>query len=201
MPPQGGGDFSDYEIARAVVYMTNKAGASFPEPAPPRRAAPATTTAAANTGGTGAAATARNGDRHAAPTAAAAPTADASAKQARRRRSPPAPRRRPRRRQPPQRRSVYAQACATCHAAGIAGAPKVGDKAAWAPRIAQGIDVLTTNVIKGKGAMPPQGRVERQRRRHQGRRHLHGERVEVGPRRFPLIKPASCRLFQSPGAL
>ena len=35
MPPQGGGDFSDYEIARAVVYMADKAGAKFPEPAPP----------------------------------------------------------------------------------------------------------------------------------------------------------------------
>jgi cytochrome c5 len=52
---------------------------------------------------------------------------------------------------------IYAQLCATCHAAGIAGAPKVGDKASWAPRLAQGIDALTANAIKGKGAMPPRG--------------------------------------------
>src|SRR5207253_10259493 len=38
MPPQGGGDFTDYEIARAVVYMADKGGAKFPEPAPPTAA-------------------------------------------------------------------------------------------------------------------------------------------------------------------
>jgi cytochrome c5 len=52
---------------------------------------------------------------------------------------------------------VFQAVCKTCHEAGIAGAPKVGDKAGWAPRIAQGIDVLTANAIKGKGAMPPKG--------------------------------------------
>jgi cytochrome c5 len=39
----------------------------------------------------------------------------------------------------------------------VAGAPKFGDKAAWAPRIQTGIEALTTSVIKGKGAMPPKG--------------------------------------------
>ena len=53
--------------------------------------------------------------------------------------------------------ALYSQVCSTCHAAGIAGAPKLGDKAAWAPRIAQGIDALTASAIKGKGAMPPKG--------------------------------------------
>jgi cytochrome c5 len=52
---------------------------------------------------------------------------------------------------------VYDSACVACHAAGVAGAPKLGDKAAWAPRLAAGIDGLTTSVIKGKGAMPPKG--------------------------------------------
>ena len=52
---------------------------------------------------------------------------------------------------------LFAQVCNACHAAGVAGAPKVGDKAAWAPRLAQGIDGLTASVIKGKGAMPPKG--------------------------------------------
>ena len=44
-----------------------------------------------------------------------------------------------------------------CHASGAAGAPKFGDKAAWAPRIKTGLDALTASVIKGKGAMPPKG--------------------------------------------
>ena len=44
-----------------------------------------------------------------------------------------------------------------CHAAGVAGAPKFGDKAAWAPRLALGVDGLTASVIKGKNAMPPKG--------------------------------------------
>ncbi len=44
-----------------------------------------------------------------------------------------------------------------CHAAGVAGAPKFGDKAAWAPRLGAGVDGLTASVIKGKGAMPPKG--------------------------------------------
>ncbi|MBY0468499.1 MAG: c-type cytochrome, partial [Burkholderiaceae bacterium] len=53
--------------------------------------------------------------------------------------------------------ALYTQVCAVCHGAGIAGAPKLGDKAAWAPRLAQGIDGLTANAIKGKNAMPPRG--------------------------------------------
>jgi cytochrome c5 len=44
-----------------------------------------------------------------------------------------------------------------CHAAGVAGSPKFGDKDAWAPRIKTGLDMLTASVIKGKGAMPPKG--------------------------------------------
>jgi cytochrome c5 len=52
---------------------------------------------------------------------------------------------------------LYTQACVVCHAAGVANAPKLGDKAAWAPRLPQGLDGLTASVIKGKGAMPPKG--------------------------------------------
>jgi cytochrome c5 len=44
-----------------------------------------------------------------------------------------------------------------CHATGVAGAPKTGDKAAWAPRIAAGSEALIRNVTNGKGAMPPKG--------------------------------------------
>lgn len=52
---------------------------------------------------------------------------------------------------------IYKTTCATCHAAGIAGAPKLGDKAAWAPRIAQGKDTLYKHAISGFNAMPPKG--------------------------------------------
>ncbi|HWA13160.1 MAG TPA: c-type cytochrome [Burkholderiales bacterium] len=53
--------------------------------------------------------------------------------------------------------ALYQSVCTACHGAGIAGAPKTGDKAAWKPRIAQGIDTLYEHAIKGKGAMPPKG--------------------------------------------
>ena len=53
--------------------------------------------------------------------------------------------------------SVYNSKCIICHGSGVAGAPKIGDKAAWAPRIAQGMDTLLANAIKGKNAMPPRG--------------------------------------------
>lgn len=53
--------------------------------------------------------------------------------------------------------AVYNAACLACHTTGAAGAPKLGDKAAWEPRFAQGLDALIANAIKGKGAMPPKG--------------------------------------------
>ncbi|MFN4290067.1 MAG: c-type cytochrome [Permianibacter sp.] len=52
---------------------------------------------------------------------------------------------------------VYNGACAGCHAAGVAGAPKFGDKAAWAPRIKAGDDALWNSLMNGKNAMPPKG--------------------------------------------
>ncbi len=52
-------------------------------------------------------------------------------------------------------KAVYDRTCVACHASGVANAPKLGDKAAWAPRIATGKDALVTSVLKGKGAMPP----------------------------------------------
>jgi cytochrome c5 len=54
-------------------------------------------------------------------------------------------------------KGVYDQACIACHGQGVAGAPKFGDKAAWAERIKTGMDALYTTSIKGKGAMPPKG--------------------------------------------
>lgn len=52
---------------------------------------------------------------------------------------------------------VYNKACMACHTTGAAGAPKTGDIAAWAPRIAQGVDVLFEHATKGFKGMPPRG--------------------------------------------
>jgi cytochrome c5 len=54
-------------------------------------------------------------------------------------------------------KAIYEKVCTVCHGPGIAGAPKSGDKAAWEPRLKQGMEVLYTSSIKGKGAMPPKG--------------------------------------------
>jgi cytochrome c5 len=132
MGAQGGGDFSDFEIARAVVHMANQSGGKFDEPKMPAAAAAATAAAPAPAPAAVAAAPAAVAVATAAPTAPAAAKADGVP-------------------------ALYTQACAVCHAAGVANAPKLGDKAAWAPRLAAGVDGLTASVIKGKGAMPPKG--------------------------------------------
>lgn len=151
MSAQSGGDFDDTEIARAVAYLANSAGAKFAEPASPAgAAAPATAAApaaaAVQTAAPAAAAPATTAPAAAAPAAVAAPVAATPAA--------------------PQTaaagaaasgEALYKQACSACHVAGVANAPKFGDKAAWAPRIAQGLPVLVTSVITGKGAMPPKG--------------------------------------------
>ncbi|MFZ5602603.1 MAG: c-type cytochrome [Pseudomonadota bacterium] len=56
--------------------------------------------------------------------------------------------------EPPAKYNMY---CVACHGTGAAGAPKVGDKAAWEPRLAVGIDGLVASAKKGKNAMPPMG--------------------------------------------
>lgn len=133
MGPQGGGDFDDVEIGRAVVHLANAAGAKFAEP---QKAAVAA-----------AAAPAAQAAALAAPLAAAAPAAPvvvAAAAPATAAKAGAG-------------EALYKQACMACHVAGVAGAPKFGDKAAWAPRIQTGLDMLTASVIKGKNAMPPKG--------------------------------------------
>lgn len=52
---------------------------------------------------------------------------------------------------------VYQSACMACHAAGVVGAPKFGDAAAWAPRVGAGLERLITSTLQGKGAMGAQG--------------------------------------------
>jgi cytochrome c5 len=138
MAAQGGGDYDDTEIARAVAYMANAAGASFAEP---QRAAAATAAAPAAAAVPVAAAT----------PAVAAPAAAAAAAPA------PAPATTTVAAAGGSGEALYKQACAVCHVAGVANAPKFGDKAAWAPRIQTGMAQLVQSVIKGKGAMPPKG--------------------------------------------
>jgi cytochrome c5 len=58
---------------------------------------------------------------------------------------------------PPDGKKVFDTICMACHATGAAGAPKFGDKAAWAPRIKLGNEALYASAIKGKAAMPPKG--------------------------------------------
>ena len=52
---------------------------------------------------------------------------------------------------------AFTKVCSACHGLGINGAPKVGDHAAWGPRIAQGKEALYSHAIEGKGTMPPRG--------------------------------------------
>ena len=54
-------------------------------------------------------------------------------------------------------KSIYDASCSACHKDGVAGAPKLGDAAAWGPRIKTGSAALLATVIKGKGIMPPRG--------------------------------------------
>lgn len=135
MPARGGNsDLTDDEVKRAVVFMASKAGATWT--APPvtatasAAAAPAAASAAAPAPAAPAAAPAATAVASAAP-AAAAPAGDG--------------------------KKIYDTTCMACHATGVAGAPKFGDKAQWAPRIQLGMDTLHTAAIKGKGAMPPKG--------------------------------------------
>ncbi len=134
MPAKGGNpSLDDFEIERAVVYMANSAGGKFAEPAEPKPAAPAAAAPPAAPAAPMVAATvATPVPAVAPPAAAAAATSDVGEK-------------------------IYKQACAACHIAGVAGAPKFGDKTAWAPRIATGMDAMVAAVISGKGIMPPKG--------------------------------------------
>jgi cytochrome c5 len=151
MPPRGGtspDDYSDYEIARAVVYMADHAGANFPEPAAPASGAAATQNAAAAASGASAAQSATAGtgsvnDQAAAAIAALpsapAPTASSSADKEQ------------------AGKALYTQVCQACHAAGVMGAPKFGNKIDWAPRLKDPMDTIYNYALHGKGNMPPKG--------------------------------------------
>ena len=151
MPPQGGGNFNDTEIARAVAYMANAGGAKFTEPAAPAAGASDAASAAGDAAPAAAApATA------AAPAPAAAPAASAQAPAAAAVATAPAAAA-VAAADPGVGKALYEKSCVLCHGAGLAGAPKFGDKAAWAPYVATGIDTMLKVAISGKGAMPPRG--------------------------------------------
>lgn len=151
MPAQGGGDFEDVEVARAVAYMANAGGAKFAEPQP--TAAPAVAAASGAAAGASSAAAAATMPLPAASTAAVTPPVPATAVAA----AAPAPTTVQAAAGGGAGEALYKQACFACHGAGVAGAPKFGDKAAWAPRIKQGLPVLYQSALHGKGAMPPKG--------------------------------------------
>jgi cytochrome c5 len=128
MPPKGGAaDLSVAELERAIVFMANKSGANFKEPSA-ADSAPAAPAAPAAEPATPAAT--------APASAEPAPASNATATDG---------------------KGVYEKTCAVCHAAGVAGAPKFGDKTAWAPRIATGPESLLKSALSGKNAMPPKG--------------------------------------------
>ncbi|MEO8992653.1 MAG: c-type cytochrome, partial [Nitrosospira sp.] len=58
---------------------------------------------------------------------------------------------------PDKIKAIYTASCAACHTTGAAGAPKLGDNAAWGPRIKTGDESLYNSALKGKNAMPPKG--------------------------------------------
>ena len=138
MPPKGGNtDLTDDEVHRAVVYLANKAGAEWKEPTPAAVAVAAAPPAGAPIGAAASSATAAapaSVPAAAATTTTAAPTGGKA-----------------------DGKATFDKTCAVCHATGLAGAPKFGDKAAWAPRIATGLDTLHNSALHGKNAMPPKG--------------------------------------------
>jgi cytochrome c5 len=146
MPAKGGDpSITETELKNTILYMTKESGLSLADAsaAPAKSEASEATTEEPVTIETPVAITAVTTTPEApkapeAPTTAAVPVpvvADTSA----------------------EGKAVYDTACFACHATGVAGSPKLGDKAAWAPRIAQGAETLYTTALNGKGAMPPKG--------------------------------------------
>ncbi|WP_107312549.1 c-type cytochrome [Burkholderia metallica] len=144
MPPRGGtspDDVSDYEIARAIVYMANNDGANFPEPAAPaaNAAQPASGAAASGADASNAQAAAAMAAIAAIPNAGEKPAAAAAPAGA------------------DAGKALYTSTCQACHAAGVLGAPKFGSKEDWAPRLKDSMDTVYNYALHGKGAMPPKG--------------------------------------------
>lgn len=135
MPPKGGAMVSDAEIRAAVEHMLAESGVDANAAAAPAAAA-GPVEAVKEMAGQAVEAAKSAVASAAAMLPAAAGGGDADLEKG---------------------KSVYGTACFVCHATGAAGAPKLGDKALWAPRIAQGMDVMVASALGGKGAMPPKG--------------------------------------------
>ncbi len=153
MPARGGtspDDYSDYEIGLAVAYMANHGGANFqdpPKPAPgAANAASGAAAAAPGSGASGADANAAQATAAAAAIAAIPQTGSAPAGGADQ--SADASQ---------AGKALYTQVCQACHAAGVLGAPKFGNKADWAPRLKDPMDTIYNYALHGKGQMPAKG--------------------------------------------
>lgn len=182
MPAKGGDpSLTEQEITDAILYMTGKAGidlakadaAAPAEPAAAPAAAPAAQAATSAQAAAPAPAAAPAAQAAApapaapaepaapqAPAPAAAPAAPAPAAAP----AAPAPAAAPAQAQQAAGASstvegekVYKSLCFSCHDVGVSGSPKLTDKAAWAPRIATGMETLYTSALKGKNLMPARG--------------------------------------------
>ncbi len=135
MPARGGNaNLSDAEVANAVVYMANEAGAKFTAPAAD---APVAAEEAAPAPAAAEEATAAKTESKPTEAAAVAAAPVASIGKA--------------------GEQTYQAVCAMCHGSGLMNAPKPGDKDAWAPRIAQGKDTLIQHALNGIRMMPAKG--------------------------------------------
>ncbi|RQH06077.1 c-type cytochrome [Paraburkholderia dinghuensis] len=152
MPPRGGtspDDYSDYEIGLAVAYMANRGGANFQDPPKPAASAAQSASGAAAASAPAAAGAETNAQTTAAmaaiasiPQAASAPAGGAAGQSADASQAG---------------KALYQQVCQACHAAGILGAPKFGNKNDWAPRLKDPMDTVYNYALHGKGQMPPKG--------------------------------------------
>ncbi|HFC8840471.1 TPA: cytochrome c5 family protein [Neisseria subflava] len=133
MPAKGGAaDLTDQELKRAITYMANKAGGTFPDP---DAAAPADAAA--------------SGEAASAPAADAAAPADAAKADDKGAAAPAAG--------GADGKKVYEANCQACHGGAVPGVPHVGKKEDWAPRIKQGKDTLHKHALEGFNAMPAKG--------------------------------------------
>ena len=135
MPAKGGAaDLTDQELKRAITYMANKAGGTFPDP---DAAVPADAAASGEAASAPAADAAAPAD---APKADAAKAEDKGAAAG-----------------GADGKKVYEASCQACHGGAVPGIPHVGKKEDWAPRIKQGKDTLHKHAIEGFNAMPAKG--------------------------------------------